>query len=87
VLNLLSYWGNSLGRGQVKQIWKQVPLCVMWGIGRERNARHFEDEEKPVLELSRNVLNTLFVRVSAHHSPSRVAFAEFLISCSFVTFF
>lgn len=43
VLDLLSSWGNSLGRGQVKQIWKQVPLCAMWGLWRERNARHFED--------------------------------------------
>jgi len=51
VLDLLSSWGNSLGRGQVKQIWKQVPLCAMWGLWRERNARHFEDVEMPVLEL------------------------------------
>jgi hypothetical protein len=50
VLDLLSSWGNSLGRGQVKQIWKQVPLCAMWGLWRERNARHFEDVEMPVLD-------------------------------------
>jgi hypothetical protein len=54
---------------------------------RERNARHFEDVEMPVLELRRNVLNTFFVWVSAHHSPSRVTFADFLISCSFVSSF
>jgi hypothetical protein len=29
VLDLLSGWGTLLGRGQVTQIWKQVPLCVM----------------------------------------------------------
>jgi hypothetical protein len=29
VLDLLSSWGNSLGHGQVLQIWKQVPLCAM----------------------------------------------------------
>jgi len=78
VLDFLSSWGNSLGRGQVQQIWKQVPLCVMWGLWRKRNARHFEDVEMPVLELRRNVLNTLFVWVLARHSPSRVTFAEFL---------
>jgi hypothetical protein len=70
VLDLLSSWGNSLGRGQVQQIWKQVSLYEM-----------------PVLELRRNVLNTLFVWVSTHHSPSSVTFAEFLISCSFVSSF
>jgi hypothetical protein len=50
----------------------------MWGLWRKRNARHFEDVEMPVLELRRNVLNTLFVWVLARHSPSRVTFAEFL---------
>jgi hypothetical protein len=53
----------------------------------ERNAQHFEDVEMLVLELRRNVLNTLFVWVSAHHCPSRVTFAEFLISCSSVSSF
>jgi len=33
VLDLLSSWGSSLGHGQVQKIWKQVPLCVMWGFG------------------------------------------------------
>jgi len=84
VLNLLSSWGNLLGCGQVQQIWKQVTLCVMWGIWRERNARHFEDVEMPELELCRNVLNMLFVWVSAH-TPSRVTFVEFLIFYSFVS--
>jgi Na+/H+ antiporter NhaC len=77
VLDLLSSWGNSLGHGQAKQIWKQVPLCVMWGLWRERNAWHFEDVEMSVLELCRNVLNALFIWVLAHHSPSRIMFAEF----------
>jgi hypothetical protein len=40
-----------------------------------------------VLELRRNVLNTLFVWFSAHHSPSHVTFAEFLISCSSISSF
>lgn len=84
VLDLLSSWGNSLGCGQVQQIWKHVPLCVMWGIWRERNALHFEDVEMPVLELCRNVLNMLFVWVLVH-TPIRVTFIEFLISCSFVS--
>lgn len=83
VLDLLNSWDNSLGHGQVHQIWKQVPLCVMWGIWRERNARHFEDVEMLVLELCRNVLNMLFVWVSAH-TLDHVTFVEFLISYSFI---
>jgi hypothetical protein len=85
VLDLLSGWGTSLGRGQVQQILKQVPLCVMGGLRRERNAKLFENVELPVLDLCLNVLNTLFVWVSAH-SPSCLMFAKFLHSCSFVFF-
>jgi len=59
----------------------------MWGLWCERNAWHFEDVEMSVLELRRNVLNTLFVWVLAHHSLSRVTFAEFLISYSSVSSF
>jgi hypothetical protein len=59
----------------------------MWGLWRERNARHFEDVEMPVLELRQKVLNTLFVWISAHHSPNRVTFAKFLSSYSFVSSF
>jgi hypothetical protein len=50
------------------------------------NARYFEDVETSVLKLRRTVLNTLFLWVSAHHSPSSVTFVEFLISCSFVSY-
>jgi len=39
VLDLLSAWGTLLGRGPVHHIWKQVPLCVLWGLWRERNSR------------------------------------------------
>jgi hypothetical protein len=70
VLDLLSSWSNSLGRGQVQQIWKQVPLCVMWGIWRGRNARHFEDVEMPVLELCRNVLNICYLYGSRSYPES-----------------
>jgi hypothetical protein len=57
----------------------------MWGLWRERNARLFEDVELPVLDLCQNVLNTLFVWVSAY-SQSCLMFAEFLHSCSFYSF-
>jgi hypothetical protein len=84
VLDLLGGWGTSLGRGYVTRLWKQIPLCVMWGLWRERNARLFEDVDLPIVDLCRNVLNMLYVWVSAH-SPSRIMFAEFLHSCSFVS--
>jgi hypothetical protein len=36
VLDLLSGWGTLLGRGPTICIWKQVPLCVLWGLWHEK---------------------------------------------------
>jgi hypothetical protein len=84
VLDLLSGWGTLLSRGPATRLWKQVPSCVMWGLWREHNVRLFEDVELPIVDLCRNVLNMLYVWVSAHR-PSRFMLAEFLYSCSFVS--
>jgi hypothetical protein len=78
VLDLLNSLGKSLGYGQAKAIWRQVPLCLMCGLWRERNAWNFEDVETSMLELQRNVLSTLYLWISAHHSPSCITFAKFL---------
>jgi hypothetical protein len=56
VLDLLSGWGTLLGRGSAIRIWKQVLLCVLWGLWRERNSKLFEDVEVTVGALCRNVL-------------------------------
>jgi hypothetical protein len=84
VLDLLSGWGTLLGRGSAIRIWKQVPSCVLWGLWRERNSRLFEDLEVTVGVLCRNVLNMLYLWVSAH-SPGRMSFTDFLLSCSFIS--
>jgi len=84
VLDLLSEWGTLLGRGTVNRIWKQVPLCVLWGLWRERNSRLFEDVEAPVGALCRNVLHMLYLWVSVHSSGS-MSFTDFLLSCSFIS--
>jgi hypothetical protein len=84
VLDLLSGWGTLLGRGSAIRIWKQIPLCVLWGLWRERNSRLFEDVEVTVGALCRNVLNMLYLWVSAH-SLGRMSFADFLLSCSFIS--
>jgi hypothetical protein len=66
VVDLLRGWGTLLGRGPVFRIWKQVPLCVLWGLWRERNSRLFEDVESSVGAICKNVLNLLYLWVSAH---------------------
>jgi hypothetical protein len=84
VLDLLSGWSTLLGCGPVLRIWKQVPSCVLWGLWRERNSRLFEDMEVSVGALCRNVLKMLYLWVSAHSSGSML-FADFLLSCSFLS--
>jgi hypothetical protein len=78
VVDLLSGWGTLLGRGPVFRIWKQVPLCVLWGLWGERNSTLFEDVEVSVGALCRKVLNMLYLWVTAH-SPGSLLFADFLL--------
>jgi hypothetical protein len=73
-----------LGRDPVFRIWKQVPLCVLSGLWRERNSRLFEDVEVSVGALCRNVLNMLYLWVSAHSLDSMLV-ADFLLYCSFIS--
>jgi hypothetical protein len=84
VLDLLSGWSTLLGRGPVLRIWNQAPLCVLWGLWRERNSRLFENREVSVGVLCRNVLKMLYLWVSAHSSGTML-FADFLLSCSFLS--
>jgi hypothetical protein len=84
VVDLLSGLSTLLGRGPVFGIWKQVLLCVLWGLWGERNSRLFEDVEVSVGALCRKVLNMLYLWVTAH-SPSSLLFADFLLSCSFLS--
>jgi hypothetical protein len=84
VLDLLSGWSTLLGCGHVLRIWKQVHLCVLWGLWCERNSRLFEDREVSVGVLCRNVLKMLYLWVSAH-SSGNMLFADFLFSYSFLS--
>jgi hypothetical protein len=87
ILDLMSGWGTFLVRGSAIRIWKQVLLCVLsllWGLWCERNFRLFEDVEITVGAICRNVLNMLYLWVSAH-SPGRMSFVDLLRSCSFIS--
>jgi hypothetical protein len=44
----------------------------------------YEDMESSVGAICRNVLNLLYLWVSAH-SPGSLLFADFLLSCSFIS--
>ena len=38
VLDLLTSWGAVGGGGPAKEVWRVVPLCIMWCIWLEWNA-------------------------------------------------
>jgi hypothetical protein len=60
VTDCLGSWRTQKDNRTVLQTWRMVPLCVMWCIWRERNARNFEDRELGILELKKRVIQTLF---------------------------
>jgi hypothetical protein len=61
VLELLKSWGAAFGCGHAKEAWRLAPLCLLWCIWRERNARLFEDVETSMVELQQRLLNTLYI--------------------------
>jgi hypothetical protein len=79
VLELLNSWGAAIGSDHAKEAWRLAPLCLLWCIWRERNARLFEDVETPLVELRKRLLNTLYFWIAPHHSLSIFTFVDFLI--------
>jgi hypothetical protein len=61
VLELLTSWGTSFGYGPAKEVWRLVPLCLIWCIWQEPNARQFENLETLMVELRKRLLNMLFI--------------------------
>jgi hypothetical protein len=79
VLELLTSWGASVGYGLAKEVWRLVPLCLMWCIWQERNARLFEDVETSVVELQKHLLNTLYIWIASHHCLNVFTFRGTLV--------
>ncbi|XP_035544454.1 uncharacterized protein LOC108983424 isoform X2 [Juglans regia] len=65
VVDLLACWKGLKGSTQVAAAWKMIPLCIMWCIWLERNARCFEDRERSMEELQNFFLHTLLLWFSA----------------------
>jgi hypothetical protein len=55
-----------------------APLCLLWCIWRERNARLFEDVETSMVELRKRLLNTLYIWIASHHSLNIFTYVDFL---------
>ena len=48
------------GRSRSAVVWKMIPLCLMWCLWIERNARCFEDATRTLEELTHFFFFTLF---------------------------
>ena len=82
VSELMECWRGQLGNREVLQLWRLVPLCLMWCLWRERNARSFEDREIGLAELKRLFLQTLYNWRVAWNTMHVSTFSEFLNFCS-----
>jgi hypothetical protein len=78
MLQLLTSWGASFGYGSTKEVWRLVPLYLMWCIFREWNARHFEDVETSIMELRKRLLNMLYIWIASRHSLNVFTYVDFL---------
>jgi hypothetical protein len=83
VRELLVSWRGQLGNRTALKMWRLAPLCLMWCIWRERNARSFEDRETVMLELKKMMLQSLYTWRVAWNSLLVSNFSEFLEFCFF----
>jgi len=69
----------------VLDVWRIAPLCLMWSIWRERNARCLEDREKTKEELKNILIKSLFSWTEVYnisHSFNVFEFVDFRFSLS-----
>jgi hypothetical protein len=78
VLELLTSWDALVGDGRAKEAWRLAPLCLLWCIWRERNARLFEDVETSMVELRKRLLNMLYLWIASRHCLNGFSNVEFL---------
>jgi hypothetical protein len=83
VRELLVSWGGQEGCRNILEVWRLAPLCLMWCIWRERNARNFENRETSVEELKKIIFNSFYTWIAAHNCFLFSSFSDFLNCCSF----
>jgi hypothetical protein len=65
------------GRARSAVVWKMVPLCLMWCIWLERNARCFEDSARSFEEIRHYFLFTLYNWTAGWLAPTMISFSDF----------
>jgi hypothetical protein len=81
VIDLFACWNQVGGRDLSRDIWRMAPLCVIWCIWRERNARTFEDKECSVVGVRKNMITMLHMWAMAHYRNEIPTIEDFLLKC------
>jgi exonuclease III len=81
VIDLFACWNQVGGRDLSRDIWRMAPLCVIWCIWRERNARIFEDKECSVVGVRKNMITMLHMWAMAHYRNEIPTIEDFLLKC------
>jgi hypothetical protein len=82
VKDMLGSWRGQKGNRTWLPIWRMAPLCLMWCVWRERNARCFEDCETGLMNLKRMMLQTLFMWREKFQFMHECSYFEFIDKCS-----
>jgi hypothetical protein len=77
VVDLFAWWWMGV-RSQSAIVWKMFLLCLMWCLWFERNARCFEESERPLGELTTFFFHTLFTWTAAWLAPLVISYPYFL---------
>jgi hypothetical protein len=77
VRELFACWWTG-GRSRSVVVWKMVPLCLMWCIWRECNARYFEDTSRSFEEILHSFLFILYTWAAGWLAPLVISFQDFL---------
>jgi hypothetical protein len=79
---LLYEWFNSFGKHE-SEIWKLVPLCLLWTVWCERNKRTFDDMEHSPSKLVELFFGLLFDWVQVGGLTLMNSLADFVASLCF----
>jgi hypothetical protein len=84
VSDILESRRDQLGNRHALRMWRLIPLCVMWFLLQEWNARSFEDKESGMIELRKLPLNTLFSWSGTWLNSHDSTFYDFIELCLFL---
>ena len=82
VSDLFSSWQGSFGGHWSIDLWRAVPLCVLWCTWWERNSRCFEGKERSTSDLKSFLLHTLLEWSSSFNLFPCSIFLEMLDLCN-----